>query len=47
MTDTQLKRKKKYKSHRDGSTLSTKDDLSVVLGEFDLSSANDEFDTNR
>jgi len=32
---------------KDGSTLSTKDDLSVVLGEFDLSSANDEFDTNR
>merc|ERR1719351_641978 len=32
---------------KDGSTLSTKDDLSVVLGEFDLSSANDEFDTYR
>ena len=27
--------------------LSTKDDLSVVLGEFDLSSDSDEFDTNR
>ena len=32
---------------RDGETLSTKDDLSVVLGEFDLSSDSDEFDTNR
>ena len=32
---------------RDGATLSTKDDLSVVLGEFDLTSDSDEFDTNR
>merc|ERR1712192_306554 len=27
--------------------LSTKDDLSVILGEFDLSTLDDEFDTNR
>ena len=32
---------------REGETLSTKDDLSVVLGEFDLSSDSDEFDSNR
>ena len=35
------------KSTREGATLSTKDDLSVVLGEFDLSRDSDEFDTNR
>jgi len=32
---------------KEGETLSTKEDLSVVLGEFDLSSDSDEFDSNR